>query len=318
LADVIHFKNGDSLTGKVIEKTGKHLKFKTEGGDVASFRWKNISEIRADNLVVKCKGNLVYDGAIVIVEDPEVLADEVGTNLTILARSTVQMINPEPWQLGDGWHKSGRINLSFISERGNAKRDDVDLSVAATWRDKKNRISVSVELENGEADDVETQSKWYCDAKYNRFYNKKMYFSSTASFRHDKFANIELRSTAAGGYGYQFLDSRNTSLFSELLLAYIWENLNETTNEEFMAAIFQFQFEKDLASGFVTLFMDGAGTFGFDDDQSMFIDTSTGVRVPLLWQVMLTAEFKSEYNSNPAGDAEKTDNTARLLVGYKW
>src|SRR4029077_1732853 len=62
---------------------------------------------------------------------------------------------------------------------------------------------------------VETASNAHLYAKYDHFFTKKWYTTINATAEHDPFADIELRTTAGIGIGYQALASARTKLALE-------------------------------------------------------------------------------------------------------
>ena len=313
LADEMFLRSGDKLTGTVIGKKGKYLNFMTRGGDEVSFLWKNVTKVKCDNAVVVDSSGRIEDGPFVITDR----ADAVDGD-RILNKDEVKMLNPAPWRIGRGWEQSGYFNFSLISERGNTDKDNTDMDGSIMIRDITHRFAATLEMSNDAKDGVETQSKWFIYGRYDHFIRKKSYFSAATTFRNDKFANLKLRSTVGGGLGYQVFDDDATELFTEMLLVNVWENSADDVGTDYVGGMLQLKLDRELVAEKLFFFVLGAGTLNLTSTKDYFTDVTLGLRAPLFGGLVCTAEVKSEYDSEPTGDAVKSDHTYRLKVGYRW
>ncbi len=317
-ADKLVLNRGGELMGTLVGKSGKNVRFKTLDGDTVSFRWKTISELRSDHAVILCRDGTIIEGPVVISRNVDAIEKTDLKSVEIVEFAAVKRINPEPWRLNRGWHTSGMVNIALRSERGNVDRDDISIDARLVVRDLYNRFTFGADVQNSQENGNEIQSKWYTDGRYSRFLHKQLYASAAYSFRQDKYANLDLRSAAGLGGGYQLLDGDNTSFSAEALLSHIWERVDGEPNSDYLGASVIVEFNKDLIPGYLTFFVDASGTLNLEESGYFFLDGLTGFRAPVWRGVILTAEVKSEYNSEPVGDAETTDNTYRFKVGYKW
>jgi putative salt-induced outer membrane protein YdiY len=62
--------------------------------------------------------------------------------------------------------------------------------------------------------------------KYDHFLTKKLYLNTSASFEKDRFKDLNLRTTIGLSLGYQFFETKLTSLSTEAGLAYINEDFD--------------------------------------------------------------------------------------------
>jgi hypothetical protein len=296
-ADELVLQEGGQLNGTVMARAGASIRFKTSDGDVLRIRWRNVEGLKCENAVVSDKQGNIHEGAIAIGMGPEGKPWVLAAGTHVMEKRDVKMINPEPWRLGQGWNKSGRINISMLSERGNTDRDSAGVDARIMLRDVNDRLAASVSLENDAEDGNEIQSKWSADARSDRFLSKKTYLSVAGSARHDKFANLDLRSSLGAGVGYQLYDTRRISLLMESLLVHVREDAEGTDSETYLGALLQVNFEHGLIPERLICFANGSGTFNIERAGDYFVDSSAGVREPLLGGAVLTAEARNEYTS---------------------
>ena len=96
---------------------------------------ENIETITtSDPVTLLMKSGEVYREKRMVEQDGEVIVmakDDSPVNLDLAA---VDLINAEPWRLGEGYKWFGQVNLALESERGNSDSDEVDLDFESIWR----------------------------------------------------------------------------------------------------------------------------------------------------------------------------------------
>ena len=59
----------------------------------------------------------------------------------------VKVIEPEPWELGEGYRLDGRVNFALKSERGNNDKNEIDLDLQLDYRRRWHRLQSWGQLE---------------------------------------------------------------------------------------------------------------------------------------------------------------------------
>jgi len=320
LADMLVMKNGERLTGKVIRKEGSALTFESSSAGQVKVKWDDVKELKTESpvRVVLMDGQVRECPVALKVEAP--VAHEEGTDPTILLRTPldIDMINPEPWRIGEGWQFSGRFNVALKYERGNNDKDEVDFDGKMTLRDSRNRFEISGELEHDRNQDVKTKDKWIARCKYDRFLGERLYCLVYAICEQDEFAELELRLGGGPGLGKQLYDTDHMGLLVEMLVALVHEEYASDPDEEYWGGGWRLSFERRLFERGTQFYFEHAGVWDIEKTSKMFTKTWTGVRVPLRRGITGTLEARHEYERMAAGDAEETDWTYRLKLGYEW
>ena len=327
-ADELIMKNGDRLSGDVISRAGDTLKFKTAYAGTLSIAWSQIREIRSEQaMLLKTDDDQVISSRHLVNQDRQLLIENpVGDAITIDQQSLSE-INPEPWTLGKGYKFTGRINLAGKWERGNNDKDELDMDGNWVFRRKQHRYRSFFTLEKDNKDGLSTKNKWMFRNSYDYFQVRgrqlglkvaKSYYGLTIVAEQDEFADLSLRVGAGPHAGYQFYEGHNTNLLAEIGFMRIHEQFQNDPDRNYWAPAWLINFDKFVLGDTVQLYHRQIGFRGVTGPKTLVWDSWTGLRVPLWAGFVASTEFQVEYDSNPASDADKTDYTTRLKLGYQW
>jgi hypothetical protein len=180
-ADTLTLINGDHLTGKLIEREGKRLQFKTEYAGKIRVKWEHVRSLEIDEPAL-----LLFDTGetksvlSVEVKEQEVTYRDAGDNkLHTLQAHEIVGISPESWMKNDSGIWDGRVNLSIKSDRGNGGGDFADFDADITYQRLIDRVRVRGEWEQDTKVKDKTREikvikdKWLLNGSYNYFINKK-------------------------------------------------------------------------------------------------------------------------------------------------
>ena len=124
-----------------------------------------------------------------------------------LAIGPGDLLHPADWQLGRAWHHTGKVNLGLRYERGNRKKDNMDLDMSARLRREGHRIALRGEWEVDERDDRKSKDKWLAQSDYNYFFEEHLYATGSVNTEADEFAELNLRTTLGSGIGWQVYEN---------------------------------------------------------------------------------------------------------------
>ena len=155
-------------------------------------------------------------------------------------------------------------------------------------------------------------------AKYDRFLSKKWYAYLNTTFEHDRFKDLELRSTVGAGTGYQVLDTTRTHLALESGLEYVHTDFYHSPTTENPALRLSTKFDHWLWPDAVQFFTNIEGYLSLENAANSFARTQTGFRFPLHAGLLATTQLNLDWDGNPAPGRESVDQTVVLGVGYQW
>jgi hypothetical protein len=319
-ADELIMRDGSRLLGTVVKRENGALDFKTAYAGVIQIKWDQVAEIKTEKpMEFLLADDTIITGTHVINSvDDLIVETESGVQPQTLEQSKVAYVNPEPWRKGEGHKLSGRVNFAFERQRGNTDKDEIDLDGDLTWRRKNDRFTAFGELENDKNNNETTAKNWKLEGAYNYFVTKKWYWGGFGRFEHDKFADLDLRSSVGPLVGYQWFESKKMNLSTSTGISYVKEDFINQSNDDYVALPWAINFDRFIFGDFMQFYHKQQGFWNLEDTGDVVWDTWTGLRFPLILGLVASTEIKVEYDSGAADDAKDLDTTYLLKLGYQW
>ncbi len=218
-ADQVVLKNGDTLTGSVIQKDGAKLTLKSELLGEVSIPWSAVKSLKSDQeLVVVLPGGESVKGKI----------STSGDNLEVASKSAplagISAIRDEAeqkkWEklehpgIGELW--AGNFDLGLALARGNARTETLTNNFTAARATKRDKISVhfnqiyATALVDGVSSSTANAVRggW----SYNRDLNPRVFLTTLNEYEHDEFQSLNLRAVFGGGGGWNAVKTKKTTL----------------------------------------------------------------------------------------------------------
>ena len=148
------------------------------------------------------------------------------------------------------------------------------------------------------------------------FFERKWYAYAQTLLESDDFKDLNLRTTAGLGVGYQFFDTDRTKLFVEAGPSYVNEDFDEAEDNDYAAARWSTGFEFDIVPKLIKFYHLGEGYYSLEDSESCFVLTEQGLPFTLVERLFLNFEFDCDYNNKPAPGKEKSDSAYIIGLGY--
>jgi len=319
-ADELLMKDGSRLLGKVVKKEEGTLEFETSYAGVIKVKWSDVSQLTADapvKVMLEDESMLVAD-QIRKTEEATLLATEADAPEVSVKPGKVEYINPEPWRTGEGVKWTGLISVDIELDRGNTDEDDLEVDAETRIRRQHDRFSFMARYEEDKVDGKLTTQEWKQGNKYDYFLTEKFYYGALLAFEHDKFADLDLRTRAGPHVGYQFFETRELNLDTNVGLLYVDENYDEAEDDEFWSLGWQIDYDWFLVPDRVQFYHRHTGFQALDSTDNLTIDSWTGFRFPLYKGIVASTEAEVDYDGGAPSDVDKTDTTYRLKLGYQW
>jgi putative salt-induced outer membrane protein YdiY len=240
-ADTLTLKNGDRLTGAILESDGKDITLKTDYAGEIKVSWGAITSVTTDKplyLVTPTKttvsGNMTSDGTNVTIHTAS------NGDVTVpLAQVTVirggdaetayeKSLHPS-WT--EGW--KGGANLGFAIARGNTETTNLSTGFNAdrkTLNDETTGYFGSLYSTNDKTGGGTIANSIIGGIKYDRNISKRVFAFGSADFTHDELQALNIRAIYTGGLGYHLINTPTTTL--DLLggINYTHENYSATVD----------------------------------------------------------------------------------------
>jgi len=318
LADEVHLKNGDRISGKIIRMEGEKLVVKTDYAGEISVAWQQVASVTADEKikVVLGDGSTIEGQTVDVGEGKMKLKSEKVEEPLSFNLAEVQAINPKakpPVRI------TARANVGIIQESGNTDTDNLRLDGSFVGRTDKSRFGVGGEINREKSDDEYTVKNWLAYANYDYFISQKWYWYVGTMFENDEFADLDLRSTIGTGVGYQVFETETLNLSLSAGPAYVDENFILAEDNDYAAGQWAVNYDQYFFDKFLQLFHNQTGVVSLDDSSDWFLKTRQGVRFPLYRGITGTLQYNYDYDHNPSpGAKENYDSKLMFLVGYQF
>lgn len=318
LADEIHLKNGDKLTGRIVRMESGKLILKTTYAGEISIVWQEVAGIMTDGSVkVVLEDDTRFEGTAEAIETGKMKLDipRLKTPASFLL-ADVKAINPEPEKTVK---ITARANVNIASQRGNTSSDNYYLNGEFVARTKKNRYKIGGELNEEKSDGITTSQNWLAHGNYSHFLNKQWYVFTNTLFEHDEFQDLKLRSTLGAGAGYQVFETPLLNLSISAGLAGVDENYYVAEDNDYSAGQWAVNYDQYFFNKIVQLFHTDNGYISLKNANDWFVRTRTGLRFPLYKGLTATLQYNFDWNNQPATDAQTREDTKFMfMLGYEF
>lgn len=302
-ADILHLKNGDRLTGEVLQKTGETLTFKTAYSDKVSISWEHVASIQSEKELTL----LMEDGRR--EQTQRISADQ-------LVR--IQSVNPPAWQLGEAWHFTGNIKIALELERGNNDTNEFDIDSEMTLRKAKNRFRLTGHYENDYANDAKTSDQGLGRLKYDYLVSKRTYVGGLLGAERDIFAELRTRVILGPFLGYKIIDTERTTLEAEAGLHWVEERYTSQGDDDYLAVGWDVGYDHTIITDRLSIYARSKGLLSLETLSRLVSRSRVGAKMPVGWGFATGSEVFLDYDSNPAAQAEELDTTYNVNLGYDW
>ena len=318
--DEILLKNGSRLLGKVTSVRDGAVSIDTDFAGTLSIDMVEVQSISTQDAVVMqlADETVVREQPLQIEQDQVVIAASDGAATTNYALDQLLIVNPEPWELGQGYNWTGLVSFAWVLERGNSDTDEIDYNVNSVWQSIRDRYTVKITGENDEANDQVSADNWLIMGKYHYFLEGGDYWGALASLESDKFTDLDLRYLIGPSYGRDFLTDALFTLSAEAGVAYVNENFIVAEDDDYSAAVWGLNMGSNYLGGDSRLYLNQRGIWSLNDTSDLVLDTTVGLAFPLKWGLEAAAEILIEYDSGSPQDVEDVDQTYKVRIGYSW
>ncbi|MBI1851697.1 MAG: DUF481 domain-containing protein [Planctomycetes bacterium] len=319
-ADEVTLKNGDRLTGTLVEITKDNLILKTEyagdvkvaRGSVASIKTDApVTVVLADGTRFERKLEPADSGTVKFADMPDAPA------IDSVALDKIGAVNPPAKETK--WE--GAIALGATFTRGNTRNNRVNASLDAVRRTDIDRLTLDAgwvyasSRAKGENKDTTTERNVFGAAKYDYFFTEKIFGYLQNRVEGDSFKSLELRYTAGAGAGYQWIEDADLKFYTEGGLSYFYEKFKDEPSNDFVAARLAYRVDWKPFD-WLTAIHNFEWYPSLEDKDDQFIRTDFTLRVPIAGHLSAEASALYSWDNTPATGDKRLDEKYLLGVGY--
>lgn len=318
-ADEILLKNGSRIIGTVIDARDGSVQVETDFAGTLAIAVDQIVSMQTREAVLlqMADETLVQDQPLIIADNQLQVTDSSGATRSV-ALDQLLVVNPEPWEIGQGYSWTGLINFAFAVEKGNSETEELDYRLDSVWRSDDDRYTLRADGELDEANDVKNAENWTVNGKYDYFFDGPSYWGVSAYAEADEFADLDLRYYIGPYIGREFFTDPLFALAAEIGGSYVNENFMTAADQEYTGANWALHVSSNYLGGDSRLYFDQLGVWNLEQTSDVFVNTTLGLAFPLLWGFEAAAELTWEYDAGAVEGVEKLDETYAFRLGYTW
>jgi len=314
--DEVILKNGSRLIGTVTGSRDGTVTIETDFAGTLSVALDQIESVNTrEPVIVLMADESVHRDSSLIIKNEQLVLGSAGQEFPL---QELYVINPDPWELGQGYRWTGTFGLALDIKRGNTDTDELEVNLDTEWRSKKDRYTFKWASENDEANGEKTEDNWQARAKYDYFLTDPNYVGLLGFAEKDKFRDLDLRYLIGPYLGRQFYDEPIFSLSGELGFSYVTEEYNVAEDQDYGASNWNLHASSDYLGGDSSLYFDQLGIWNLKDTSDVIVNTTFGLSFPLAWSLEAAAEVLFEYDSGAVENVDDLDQTYKFRIGYTW
>ena len=172
--------------------------------------------------------------------------------------------------------------------------------------------------EFGEQNDVRTENEYKGGIRYDRDLTERLSWFTRLELEFDEFEDLDLRATAATGFGYWLIKQDDHELKPRLGLGYRHESFDDGTSRDDAILEMGFDYRLDILT-WAQFTHSTTWNPAWEDfaDYRLYLDTA--MLVPLKDdRFSLKFGIRNEYNSRPVQGNERLDNTYYANLVFKF
>ncbi|EED35403.1 conserved hypothetical protein [Luminiphilus syltensis NOR5-1B] len=279
-----------------------------------------------DDRVISLESIEVRDGELTLSEQESV------------ALADLDVLNPEAWETGNGYHWLGSTSAALAANRGNTETNEIDIAFDTTMESLRDRYTLRGKIEQDESwvqtgtdadgnatgEWRDTADNWRVTTKYDYFLSDPdNYIGANLNVEADSLANINLRTYVGPYIGRKLFRRDNLKLDGEIGLMYVDTDFDievDGESEDYAYTGFNWNLtgESNILGGESRIYLTHVGIIDVEDAQQLILNTTLGLAFPLVFGLEGAAEITLDYDGGAADGAENLDQVYKFRVGYSW
>lgn len=326
LADTLWLENGDRVSGRIKSLDNGVVVVNTPYDRSVRVRWEQVRHVD-----MEIPATMTLDsgeqtvGRLVRGESGTVLVTTEGKQYQVpleafvgigTSRGAVASGGPAP--SGGAWQIRGLGQAGLYVSEGNSENQSAHASLDLAASRGATRYVTELEYQREEREKDSTEDRKQVKLWADRFVNATDFYYVHGDYEHDREKNMRERYSAGVGVGREFIDAEDERFQARLGVEHVWEDVRRGGDEERYAALdLMMNYQRQLTPTLLFYHQHDAD-FSLEDIGEVFVETETGVRVPLAAGLSGAAQFDYDYDSDPEGRDHGVDRAYRFSLGYEW
>ncbi len=317
--DVIHLRNGDTVTGEIKSLDRGILSVSTDFMGTISIEWRGVLRVTSPQTFdVDVGGGARFGGSFPESgQDGVISMDLGGQSVHTLERVDIVRMGPLDKKLWD--RLEARVDMGLDLTRAN-RSATYNLVAETTYRTEKGTTSMSYSSFLTKQLELDTLTRNDLEFYHERRFRDRWFAVGLGQFQQNEELGLELRSLGGGGLGRYLKRTNHVILRSIGGMAYTRERFREDESQgniEGMVAfsVDYFRFEGKERDIYTRVnFWPSLSDFG-----RIRIDLTSGIRFELIKDLSWGFSLWNNYDSRPpTDDVPRNDFGISSTIGYKF
>jgi putative salt-induced outer membrane protein YdiY len=313
---MVHMKNGDVLRGEVVRMKKGVLHFRTSYAGTLNIQWDEVSGLESTvPLDVYLKDRSQVRGrAVADTADHVAVQGKDNSTWHNLDMERIAAINTPYHE----WEVKGGASLGMNNQSGNTNKANVAIQGMVALKKNKNRYKLSGDFNWGEDGGSRNAYNWRLEPGYDRYLTERLFINANTQFKHDEFQDLDLRSSAGGGVGYDLFAGERLNLTLQAGPAHVWEDYNQREDRDFTAGQWKVDFSWWVYKKYVQVFHSQDGFLSLENLDEYIWQTRSGLRFPVTDNLYTSLQYNYDWNNKPADGKLRWDEKIMMTIGYSF
>ncbi|MDP5053368.1 MAG: DUF481 domain-containing protein [Congregibacter sp.] len=315
--DRIELRDGSVVMGTFKDADDGKVKIETAFAGTLEIDQSAIvaMTVESDLVLQMDDGNVLETPRLEVAGEQLTLEQQANQNYAL---AQLTRINPEPWELGNGYNFGGLASFGYDSQRGNTDTDELNYRFETRWESLVDRYRVEAFGEINEANGIKNAENWTARGRYDRNQTGNWYWGGGVSAQQDLFADLDLRTSVGPYLGRRFFTEPAFELEAETGFAYITEDFVSAEDREYLGSTWDVHVQSNALGRDSRMYIDHKGIWNLDEVSNIVLNTTFGLAFPLLYGIEASAELVLDLNTGAVEGTEELDQTYRIRIGYVW
>lgn len=215
--------------------------------------------------------------------------------------------------------QKGEIKVAAEDSSGNNNISKYNVNARSEWRYIESRHTFALLLQEESAASQTTRNMWRGSYQYDQFFTEQWFATGNAFYEEDEFKDIDQRTSAGLGMGYQFLETTYLNLLGKGTFNYVDEQFSTGVKSTRPAFLWNLDFAWKFNDKGMEFFHRHALLQSFKSDGDYEINTLTGLKYPINGSFSSVVQLQLDYDNQPADtNIKKEDRKWSVGVDYSW
>lgn len=236
---------------------------------------------------------------------PILLASTLGMTSNVLAEEATT--DKKLW--------SGEVSVTFISNNGNTRSQNMGLKSRAVRDGELWRSTYKLEGSNESTDDERTAEKYFGSVKFDRKLNDVSYVFGLLEHEDDSFSGYDYQTSLSAGYGRKLINTDAHKLEMEVGPGYrrsVTEEEHDVENEATLRGAANYDWAIDKTSSFRQEVSVESG------EESTISKSLSRYKKQLNGSLSLTLSYEVKHTSKVPSGTDKSDSTTAVALDYSF